>query len=124
MANEDVFPAGVGNNMTMASVTDGLSNTIFVGEKSIDTQAYNTGGWYWDEPVFTGGAGGTGRGGTNLYQDGPGVNFANNWGSAHTAGALFLFGDGSVHLLNFSVPPSDLQAALTPAGGEPPPTNF
>ncbi len=123
-ANEDVFPAGVGNNMSMASVTDGLSNTIFVGEKSIDPRAYNTGGWYWDEPVFTGGAGGTGRNGTNLYQDGPGVNFPNNWGSAHTAGALFLFGDGSVHLLNFSVPPSDLQAALTPAGGEPPPTSF
>ena len=123
-ANTYVFPANIGNNSTIASIADGLSNTIFVGEKSIDPRAYSTGGWYWDEPVFTGGSGGTGRNGTGLYRDGPGVNFPNNWGSAHTAGALFLFGDGSIRLLNFSVPPGDLQGALTPNGGETPTTSF
>ncbi len=84
VANEDVFPAGIGNNMILTQVTDGLSNTIFVGEKSIDPRAYNTGGWYWDEPVFTGGSGGTGRNGSGLYRDGPGVNFPNNLGLGPT----------------------------------------
>ncbi len=123
-ANENVFPPSIGGNLMLLNVTDGLSNTIFVGEKSMDPRAYNTGGWYWDEPVFTGGAGGTGRNGTGLYRDGPGVNFANNWGSAHTAGAMFLFGDGSVHYLSFSVSATDFAAALTPTGGEPPPSSF
>ncbi len=105
-------------------MTDGLSNTIFVGEKSMDPRAYNTGGWYWDEPVFTGGAGGTGCNGTGLYRDGVGVNFPNNWGGPHPTGAMFLFGDGDVCLLSYSVSAADFAAALTPSGGEPPPTSF
>jgi prepilin-type processing-associated H-X9-DG protein len=39
-----------------------MSNTIIVGEKALAYQAYNSGGWYWDEPIFMGGSGGTSRG--------------------------------------------------------------
>jgi prepilin-type N-terminal cleavage/methylation domain-containing protein/prepilin-type processing-associated H-X9-DG protein len=43
-------------------IKDGASNTIVVGEKAVSVAAYNTGGWYWDEPFFAGGSGGTTRG--------------------------------------------------------------
>ena len=39
------------------SLGDGLSSTILVGEKALDPQAYQTGGWYEDGPVFAGGLG-------------------------------------------------------------------
>jgi prepilin-type processing-associated H-X9-DG protein len=83
--------------------------------------AYDTGGWLWDEPLFAGGAaGGTVRSGTTVQQDVAGVSFADNWGSAHPAGAQFLFVDGSVRLIRHGVPSSATQALLTPAGGETP----
>jgi len=53
---------GVASYPVGPSVPDGASNTILVGEKAMAVDAYNTGGWYWDEPFFTGGSGGTVRG--------------------------------------------------------------
>ncbi len=41
------------------------------------------------------------------------------WGSEHTAGAHFLFGDGSVRLIGFDVDPSLFKALSTRDGGEP-----
>jgi prepilin-type processing-associated H-X9-DG protein len=100
-------------------VTDGTSNTILVGEKSLDPKAYDTGGWFWDEPIFAGGgAGGTVRGGSQVKQDAPLVRFPDNWGSAHAGGALFLFADGSVRLLAFETPSTTVNALLSPSGGE------
>jgi prepilin-type processing-associated H-X9-DG protein len=48
--------------ITPSDMTDGASNTIIVGEKAMAVAAYDTGGWYWDEPFFAGGSGGTTRG--------------------------------------------------------------
>jgi prepilin-type processing-associated H-X9-DG protein len=48
--------------ITPSDMTDGASNTIMVGEKAMAVAAYDTGGWYWDEPFFAGGSGGTTRG--------------------------------------------------------------
>jgi prepilin-type N-terminal cleavage/methylation domain-containing protein/prepilin-type processing-associated H-X9-DG protein len=48
--------------ITPSDISDGASNTILVGEKAMCTGAYNTGGWVWDESIFTGGSGGTSRG--------------------------------------------------------------
>jgi prepilin-type N-terminal cleavage/methylation domain-containing protein len=102
---------------TLARVVDGLSNTIFVGEKAYD-QAVQRSSWYYDEPFFLGGSKGTSRGSVGLSPDGPGINYKDNWGSPHTGGVLFLFGDGSVHLLPFDIQASVMAALLTPDGKE------
>jgi prepilin-type N-terminal cleavage/methylation domain-containing protein/prepilin-type processing-associated H-X9-DG protein len=104
----------------LANITDGTSTTVLVGEKAMHPRNYLTGTWYWDEPVFIGGSGGTARWGTGVVRDRSDMGFAfrYNWGSAHPAGANFLFADGSVRNIPYSTPSDRLQAMLTPAGGE------
>jgi prepilin-type N-terminal cleavage/methylation domain-containing protein len=109
--------------MSLTDITDGASNTILVGEKSIDPRTYNTGAWGWDEPYMLGGAGGFMRTGAVLNQDRPGVSVPNNWGTAHTGVAEFVFADGSIHSLSISISGGILAALLTPAGGEILPSN-
>jgi prepilin-type processing-associated H-X9-DG protein len=60
----DGVPLGGSRNypITPDDFSDGMSNTIIVGEKALAYQAYNSGSWYWDEPIFMGGSGGTSRG--------------------------------------------------------------
>jgi prepilin-type processing-associated H-X9-DG protein len=95
---------------------DGTSQTILIGEKALDPSIYPTGSWFWDEPFFLGSTPGTRRGGTEVIRDEPGSDFADNWGSAHTSDAQFLFCDGSVQSLRFGSP--FVKALLTPNGGE------
>jgi prepilin-type N-terminal cleavage/methylation domain-containing protein len=102
----------------MSHVTDGLSNTIFLGEKAMDRRSFNTGSWYWNEPVFSGGSGGTDRWGTLIIPDGVGTPFATNWGSSHIGAAMFVFGDGSARPLRFGLDSSVMAALLSPDGGE------
>jgi prepilin-type N-terminal cleavage/methylation domain-containing protein len=97
---------------------DGASNTILLGEKAYDIFVQRD-SWYYDESLFTGGSKGTSRQGTALQPDGADINYKDNWGSAHPAGVLFLFGDGSVHLLNFNVDTNLLIALMSPEGKEP-----
>ena len=81
--------------------TDGLSNTILIGERAYDMTVQRD-NWYFDESFFIGGSKGTSRGAPGLSRDGPGINYKDNWGSAHSSGVYFLFGDGGVRLLSFS----------------------
>jgi prepilin-type processing-associated H-X9-DG protein len=104
--------------MSLVQITDGASNTILIGEKAMDRSNYDTGTWFWDEPFFIGGAGGTERSGTLILKDDRGIKFPYNWGSPHTGGAQFVFADGSVHTLSYSMPQNAVKALLTPAGGE------
>jgi prepilin-type processing-associated H-X9-DG protein len=109
----------VGAALGIKDVIDGTSNTIHVGEKGLDPNAYNTGGWYYDEPIALGGSGGLVRNGTALYQDAIGFNYNGMpWGSAHTSGVMFCFVDGHVAFLPYSTPGSVLAVLLTPNGGE------
>jgi prepilin-type N-terminal cleavage/methylation domain-containing protein len=116
------WPAGgvpvAGLPLSPGDVKDGLSNTVLIGEKAMDIRSFDTGSWYWAEPVFSGGSGGTDRWGTAVIPDGAGTAFPTNWGSSHTAGALFVFGDGSVRPLSFGLNGDVMLALLTPAGGE------
>jgi prepilin-type processing-associated H-X9-DG protein len=119
-ANSEVVQNRGGRMWTLTEITnaDGTSETILIGEKSVDPRAYLTGGWFWDEPIACGGNGGNGRNGSGLAMDVDGVGYANNWGSAHPAGAQFAFCDGSVRMVRYSVPASIVEALLTPDGGE------
>jgi prepilin-type N-terminal cleavage/methylation domain-containing protein/prepilin-type processing-associated H-X9-DG protein len=113
--------------LRLADVTDGTSHTVLLGEKAMSPLNYSTGTWYWDEPFFTGGSGGTQRGsglspsdGTAVVRDSLDMDFTYrfNWGSPHPAGAQFLFADGSVRLLAYGTPVSTVHALLTPNGGD------
>jgi prepilin-type processing-associated H-X9-DG protein len=139
-------PAGRGlfyrNSRTrIAEVTDGLSNTIFVGERSGD-HAPST----WTGAV-AGGRCPAWMAGQAVYSPPPGPAYDNaDFGEAlvlsHTnathlpsadfpiydpdtfyslhagKGANFLFGDGSVHFLTNGINPNTYQALGTIAGGE------
>jgi prepilin-type N-terminal cleavage/methylation domain-containing protein len=116
------WPAGgvpvAGRPMSIQQVKDGLSNTILVGEKALDRRGFDTGGWYWNEPVFSGGSGGTARWGTAIIGDGNGTPFPPHWGSSHIGSALFAFGDGSARSLRFGTHGGVVFALMTPKGGE------
>jgi type II secretory pathway pseudopilin PulG len=138
-ANDQVFFTTYGSNWglvsTAASISDGLSNTIFFGEKAMAAQAVAAGVWYWDEPYVMGGTGGTGRCGDELYSDTQLNSFPDrasgaawsegsescgggNWGSPSAAGPLFAFGDGSVQLVRYSTPSALVRLMIRPADGQ------
>jgi hypothetical protein len=98
-----------------ADVTDGTSATIMLGEKALDMNNYLTGSWYWDEPFFLGGSDSTSRKGLTLIRDAPGIALQarENWGSPHPAGCQFVFVDGSVHLISYTLPVRQFLALLT-----------
>jgi prepilin-type N-terminal cleavage/methylation domain-containing protein len=125
-------PVGKGK-LRAAEVTDGLSNTIFAGEKALYAeQGYDGDRLFQDDPIFTGGTWGTARGGTKVLRDmsmnqDPFYGFTqaalfNQWGSPFLSGAHFLFGDGSVRLVPFGKGQgfrAKLRTLLTPRGGTP-----
>jgi hypothetical protein len=93
--------------ITLASITqnNGTSNTIYCGEGSMDPgfAATNTTSSGWDECIFSGGYGGTGRNSipSVIVPDSPGNGGNNNyWGGPHTGVTAFAFCDGSTRLVN------------------------
>jgi len=105
--NNVSFPNNAAFKISMSVITglNGTSNTILVGEKSMDPSEYqHTVGSNWDESIFTGGYGGTGRGQNVLVKDAVGVSEEHNWwGSPYDGGSPFVMADGSVRLINYSL---------------------
>src|SRR5262249_44335848 len=101
-----------GTKLTAAWIKDGLSNTVFVGEKALYIeQAVDGDRLFQDDPVFSGGPWGTHRRGTRVMRDTKLTSdpkystteavLFNQWGSPFSNGAHFVFGDGSVRLIPF-----------------------
>src|SRR5262249_35845998 len=79
--------------------------------------------WYYDEPFFLGGSGGTTRRLDGVHRDDPNTNlYRGNWGAVHKGAAQFLFADGSIRTIPYDTPKEVVRGAMTPAGGEVPPT--
>ncbi|HEY1186288.1 MAG TPA: DUF1559 domain-containing protein, partial [Gemmata sp.] len=120
------------NNSTwcssVASMADGTSNTVMVGEASISTNVSPSNLGNGNFPIWAGGNGGGCNGltgaGSNLRIMDPtatlngGADYA--FGSRHTGGANFLMGDGGVKFFSNSISNSsytDTYAALGSRNG-------
>jgi prepilin-type processing-associated H-X9-DG protein len=112
----------------IANILDGLSNTIFIGERH--TISHLTRGPFWANSfnLYTGGAAWPFS--ITLLEDYDTCQAAINsnyckygWGSFHPGGISFLFGDGSVRSVNKSIDMRVFMALSTIAGREPN-TNF
>jgi prepilin-type N-terminal cleavage/methylation domain-containing protein len=114
-----------------ADITDGLSNTLFIGERSSDlTMATWTGsvptGSNPLRPPLTGPAGSgptlilghTGTLAAPSFPNTPTTDAA-AFRSRHSAGVHFLFGDGAVRLVSPNISASNWVALGTRSGGEP-----
>ncbi len=104
--------------MRLADIIDGSSQTLLAGEKSMDPKDYLTGTWYFDEPFFAGGSAGTARSSAKVFRDEYGVNFQDHWGSAHPGTCNFLFADGHVIGVPYTVEQKVIEALMTPNGHE------
>jgi prepilin-type N-terminal cleavage/methylation domain-containing protein/prepilin-type processing-associated H-X9-DG protein len=89
-------------------VTDGLSNTLVLGEKRVYSNRYEIGDWSddigwtdgWDPDIIR----------FTAYVPGPDIDFVDrvretgyDFGSAHTSGANFVFADGHVTTLSYDL---------------------
>jgi type II secretory pathway pseudopilin PulG len=106
--------------LRLGDFSDGSSTTILCGEKAMNLKNARTGTWYWDEPFFTGGSGGTQRSNAVLLPDATDTwtDFRYNWGASHSV-VNFLFADASVRPLPYETDPLVVAALLSPNGGEP-----
>jgi len=89
-----------------SQITDGLSNTILIGEKHVSRERYATGtDWGDNEPSFSGFNNDNHRS-TNLYwpyqRDATGLSIG-SFGSAHYSAGNFVMCDGSVRSLTYSI---------------------
>jgi prepilin-type N-terminal cleavage/methylation domain-containing protein len=93
--------------ITPASVRDGLSTTLFAGEKSLNPDHYTTGASGGDnETMYVGVNSETVRAansGTPALQDRRGVDMFNSFGSAHSGQFATVRCDGSVHMLSYDI---------------------
>ena len=101
---------------TMGQITSarGTSNVIYVGQGYLNPDRYR---WRssssWEEVIYSGGYGGTGRSGLQIFKDSVSIGQNNYWGSPFAGGCPFLMVDGSVRMVNYSFSDSaNFQVAL------------
>jgi prepilin-type N-terminal cleavage/methylation domain-containing protein len=116
-----------GNARTIQTISDGSSNTILVGNKYVQLSMYSySSGNNWDEGILAGNWGGTARDGNTNAPDNSGnpaylpdgkYGPGDYWGGPFPGGALFLFGDGRVTTVNYSVNRTQFMYMLNPSDG-------
>lgn len=121
-SNEIEDDPGKGNGMffrnsqvRFAHVTDGISNTLMVGERHSNRFT----------ATWTGVLAGVDEAqalvlGTCDHPPNHANGHAEDFASRHSHGVNFLYGDGTVRVLNDTIAPSVYQALATRAGNEPP----
>jgi prepilin-type N-terminal cleavage/methylation domain-containing protein len=121
--------SGIMSEVSAGNVPDGMSNVFLAGEKYLNPQLYYTGtdgadndtcleGNDWDVNrwVMTG---------FPPLRDTSGVNtMSSGFGSAHPAGVQFVFCDGSVKLIGFSINFSTYQCLGVRNDGNPPSDDY
>jgi prepilin-type N-terminal cleavage/methylation domain-containing protein/prepilin-type processing-associated H-X9-DG protein len=134
VGSNNSYPAGT---TTLAQIEDGLSNTIFVGEKLCNKPSMNgvtgagddfTDNESWAGPGFADGDimrgcipfGTSWRTPVRDTNDRPSPNDQLFWrfGSAHASGCNFAFGDGSVRHVRYSVDPAMFMRACKRDDGQ------
>lgn len=117
---------------TLVGITDGTSNTVFVGHGTIATTSYqataNIAGVCTD--IFAAPTEGTARGGPKAGNNGTGPNVTlqrdpaqqpgspTSWGGPFPQGAVIGMGDGTVRMFPYTTSGTNFGALLTPTGGE------
>jgi len=125
------------NRRTMVSISDGTSNTVFVGDGQLSTGDYTVNAEItsYSTDIWLGGTAGTCRGGgfttaaaastaaggAVMAKDpnaATGKATLNAWGGPFSQGALIGMGDGTVRLFPYSMSGAVFGSFLTPSGGE------
>jgi prepilin-type N-terminal cleavage/methylation domain-containing protein len=103
------------NRISLERITNfkGTSNLIFVGEGFLEPGRYDRNvANDWEENIYSGGYGGTGRGGLEIRRDDQSGQ-GDKWGSPHTGITQFSMCDGSVKAVRNTISGSAVfQAAL------------
>jgi len=120
-----------GNIRTIQGIIDGSSNTILVGTKYVQISQYTrTSGDGWDEVIVWGSQGGAGRTGNATAPDGSNVaglaaylqdgtyGAGDYFGGPYPGGSMFLFGDGAVRMIPYSIDRTNLRNLLWPADAQ------
>jgi prepilin-type processing-associated H-X9-DG protein len=109
----------------MTDVTDGLSNTIMVGEKQVhrsvlgtaggDNEVWNNSGWDQDHVRF----GEAVPEDDNLHPNSTqGTFWSVRFGSSHTGGVNYALGDGSVRFIRYGLDSTNWMRLCRIADGE------
>jgi prepilin-type N-terminal cleavage/methylation domain-containing protein len=106
--------------LTLMSIQDGTSNTIFVGEKALPATSYNNNVGNWDDSAFQS-FGGDQRNGIYSFRDQTVTTNCNGgpwWGAPYSGGFPIGMYDGSVRLMQFDGSVGYLTALLTSTQGD------
>ena len=112
------FQVGLKNGgVRIAQVTDGMSNTLFLGDKHVPLGHRGMGGW--DCSIYNGGTYSAVRSAGILYPLADSVrNLGWKFGSSHPHVCQFVFGDGSVRTLATSIDPNILENLANISDGQ------
>jgi prepilin-type N-terminal cleavage/methylation domain-containing protein len=112
-------------NRSFAAVTDGLSNTIFLGEKHVPLDKWGVGlGSSGDGSTYNGNRGSAMRAADRGLARAPTDPDQGNFGSYHPGLCQFALGDGSVRAIATSIPLSTLQLLVNIHDGQSIPDDY